>query len=1032
MQFHRKAKMDARKKNFLCNLICTTGGFLLATLMLSLGSGKVKAFPDLSYNWNHAEGGQARSLLPPLSRWTVGGSLTISPGANGAVLRVTNGDWGHCWVEGSVDVDANPYLALWVSEAGQDGFWTLTVNDPAEHKLQEGNTGVGWHVYDLRRNPGWHGIKRFRIYLTVTGRGKTVSVQDIRLSARSPLENDGNSAPALVSWEGMNNARAMATADELVIGLAKTPGDAWGGLSNKVNVDVDRYPFLEMDVARISPGTRWRVEAGVAITGPESRNTGTIAFNYRDFNRWHGRQDLDFRLIVLGSRSEAHFTNVRLVPYPTASATLVRLAEQPVVKAAPVATDLQTGAYSLRYNAERGVFTIQKTGGKSQLLTRFFETPGLNLTPAAPGDIQKTQTADGAQITFHRKSGALDYEVKADTVAAAPGLLHWRVSATATDFTTLDACGHELAYAPPPTDMQAHLRRVFTNFLCANGLASAVAPDLGTVLYLQNYTALNPLFERTHMSPRLLVGLSDHTLGCAAPMSRDVKIAPGATLTLADTYLYLSPGEAEDSVTQAATFIEGLSAIYDHLPDRPATAYHDWRDLAQASLKDLNRPECWGVVDGSGYLQPYLEQKGKVAQLTSLADVLYPLMQYEQLTGEPTIAGRLHGGLANFWRDNPGRISEFAQPGQHTWWHLEYHVNLCRAALLGDNTAKDLCLKAAPNIIKLAHDTQYTFERADILPFENEMAAVYALYMMLAHELSLDPQFLEEAKIAAAHFKQWSVQATREIFWPAEGCEALARLYEATKDRNYVNLSLIPLASILRNAWLWECDYGHARPYRTFWGLNADGSGIDYIAAMEQHQTWYCLRQYYLRLRDLLPASANNLVTEAIRYIPGTIWYSYPMNLPANSLQQGETFWKSNNHFDMAIPVEDVNDGWRKNASVGQELYGAGAVFNVVNEAYTRVPQTGMTIYCEYPLLHVEWDAPHKTLLVHIGGVPQHRALCEVSLDPKMWEGKTPEALKAEIAPYSRPQAFQELPVTVVKSTFRTDVPGGSMLKIQL
>lgn len=140
--------MKGLRHNILTPLL-----LLFLTMLSAFVSGRVQAEPNLPHGWGGAGGGQGQTLqLPPLSRWTIGGSLAVSQGANGPVLRVTNGDWGHCWVEGSIDVDAFPYLALWVSEAGQDGYWTLTVNDPAEHKIQEGNTGVGLHVYDLRQN----------------------------------------------------------------------------------------------------------------------------------------------------------------------------------------------------------------------------------------------------------------------------------------------------------------------------------------------------------------------------------------------------------------------------------------------------------------------------------------------------------------------------------------------------------------------------------------------------------------------------------------------------------------------------------------------------------------------------------------------------------------------------------------------------------------------------------------------------------------------------------------------------------------
>jgi hypothetical protein len=192
--------------------------------------------------------------------------------------------------------------------------------------------------------------------------------------------------------------------------------------------------------------------------------------------------------------------------------------------------------------------------------------------------------------------------------------------------------------------------------------------------------------------------------------------------------------------------------------------------------------------------------------------------------------------------------------------------------------------------------------------------------------------------------------------------------------------------------------------------MNADASGIDYTAPMEQHQSWYSLREYYLRTRADLPPPARLLVSEFLRCVPETIWFTYPAHLPHASLHPPDrkTFWQTTNAYDAYIPVEDLNDGWRKNGSVGQELYGAGAAFQIASLTCTPVPEAGVVVYCEYPLLETpRWDASKGKLVLRVGGVGSHSAKLEISplpgsSGPKGWfaaGSKTPGGTVSPFAP---------------------------------
>ena len=976
---------------------------------------------------------RAQGQALPLTRWVVGGgALRIAQ--HGQYFRLSvpkNADWGNCYVEGQADMGALPYLVAWIVEVGRDAQWQLTVNDPDVHSLQGVSASVGLHVYDLRKSPGWQGQKRFRVYFTVQGRGKYVDVAWIDLFRQPPFQPQTPDSPqTLLRWDRLNNCLATAKDDGLTISL-QGAGDQWGGAQIKVTVDTDRFPFLEVDVHDLAPQTRWRVKVGRQQTGPEHRSTGALAFNYRDANNWVGQQEVEVGLVVLGSGRAANFASVRLAAVPSASTELVSKAAKVRPWSATEGAELATGDYRFGYEASLGMFRIQRRGADPSLVTRFIEMPGLDLTPAGGLATEKKRLEGGERLSFRREFDDVSYAVEAEAPAASPGLLHWRVTATAREPIPLRSSGHELCFVPASAEQGQALRRLTSQNMVASALALAVAPGLGSVFYFQNLTALNPLLDLCHTSPRWLVSVGPKTLGFANPLDTSAKLPAGEMLVLSDAWLYLSPTEPTDRQQQAELFLQGLSTVYDHLPDKPDTEFLDWQQLARDLARDLLRPQCWGVFAGKEYLQPYVNTQGAVAQLVPLQDVLAPVLRFAGASDQASLLkAKLRERLPDFWYPTTGTFREYAQPGDHIWYDPTWHASLCRAALAGEDQARDLCLRSADALIRVAHETNHSFQMEGHWSSPNELPGCYLLFMMLCHELSPEQRFLDEAKQAAEQVQTWPFGFTQSIFRAAMTCEGLARLYAATKDEQYVKLSLLPLAEVMGSAWLWECDYGHARSYPTFFGLNPEGWLNDYIAAMEQHQSWYALRQYYRLTHAVLPPYANCLVAEFLRYAPMTIWYAYPPHLPAESLHEGPAFWKTTNVYDAFIPVEDLNEGWRKNGSVGQEIYGAGAAFNVANEAYTRIPAADIVLFCEYPLLKAEWDGERKVLSAQIGGVSHHEAKVEVRFDPTLSGWPQASELRASYADTANPQTTKPLTTAVVGQALRMTVPGESVLTV--
>ncbi|MBC7806844.1 MAG: hypothetical protein H7145_11915, partial [Akkermansiaceae bacterium] len=941
------------------------------------------------------------------SAWRAeGGSLRVTPQDGGTFrLETSTGGvgWGNCYIEVAADMEKTPILAVSISGISPGARWSLTVNDPDVHSLLSQSEGVGRLEFDLREKLGRGGKHVFRVYLTVHNAGQYIKVGGISFET-PPTPPSAENAVAVDGWDQRTNgATVEATRNG---GLTLTNGttgdntDNWGGLLTHLTPDHAR-PFLEVDLRRLSPGARWRVEAGVRASGPEQRNTGPVVLPYEPPG---DGGKMTVHLVLLGSSATAEVGTVRLVAAPTASAGLLRrLRQTPSAATTPTGgTTFSTGGFRVSWDERIGALRISsgRSGGESDnsaaLLTRLYEADGVDMVPV---EIPSAGKKSGSLLLRSRTAdGGVLYEARINAFPDAPGLLHWRVTATATREGQRPApAGHEVGYQPSASG--AVLRPLATQNLIATALVQAEAPGVASLFYVQDLTALNPLFERSKASPRFLAACGLRTFGFIAPVSTDMELPVDTPLVVSSAYLYLTPAATLDGnnaeergVARAFALLKGLATVYEKFPAPPQTDWRDWPALAEKALKEFRRPGVFLAYNGQDYLQSYLGQAGNSPLISAPQDVLAPLLRYKQTLATGASVGeasetlrRVDDSLASFYSPTRKTVRSAALPGDHVWYDPAHHANLARAALLGDAAARDVCLRSVDALIALARLTGYTFRGEGLFTDENQAAGPYLLFLTQCYEMTDEARFLEEAKRAADHLVVWTPAATRETFWTAMTCEGLARLYEATKDRRYLRLSFLPLADLMRNVWLWECDFGHAGAYTTFWGMNADASGLDYTAPMEQHQSWCSLREYYQRTRADLPPPARLLVSEFLRCVPETIWFTYPAHLPPASLypMDRKTFWQTTNAYDAYIPVEDLNDGWRKNGYVGQELYGAGAAFQIASLTCTPVPQAGILVYCEYPLLETpRWDARKGELVLRVGGVGSHSAKLEISSLP--------------------------------------------------
>ena len=295
-------------------------------------------------------------------------------------------------------------------------------------------------------------------------------------------------------------------------------------------------------------------------------------------------------------------------------------------------------------------------------------------------------------------------------------------------------------------------------------------------------------------------------------------------------------------------------------------------------------------------------------------------------------------------------------------WYL-YHslLNLSRLALRGDKTARKLFLDSLDFAVEVAQKFKYQFpvfydlDTMEVIKAEskegeggeNDVAGQYAHLMMQAWELTKEERYLQEAKKAAKAMQglgfKLLYQANSTIF----SSGALLRLWKETGDELYLNLSFVALANIFNHMWLWECNYGYARDYSTFFAL-FPLKDAPYTAVYEEIEAVAALHDYLSYLDGSLPESVSILVPEFIRVLMFKGGFYYPAMLPEEMISSeprtGEIDRK------LWIPLEDIHDGWEKAGQVGQEVYGAGLPFGLVPRHYHRLNE-GFMIYVDYPTM---------------------------------------------------------------------------------
>lgn len=503
-------------------------------------------------------------------------------------------------------------------------------------------------------------------------------------------------------------------------------------------------------------------------------------------------------------------------------------------------------------------------------------------------------------------------------------------------------------------------------------------PKAGSVLYLQNLTALADYNQQTETSAGETVGGEWPEIGFALPPTlKNKALEAGKKYILSDAFIALSEEVPGNEPAMIRQYLDLLAAVYLQLP-KPNTTYQHWPAILQKGLTDLEKsPGSWSQVDGHHYLNAYVCDYATPPEIMVQLAVLLPLHDYvEWSSAELIMMKKIKEGLSAFYNGELQTImrwhpkvadtmegeEEHKKPMVMDSWYLQHPLlNLSRLALKGDKIAEKLFLDSLDFAIRVAHHFDYkwpVFYKMDTLEVlkaetqpgkggEKDVPGLYAHVMLQAWELTGNKRYLAEAEKAAQRLRGLGF----ELFYQANNTSfsagALLQLYKITRKEVYRELSYLCLANVFKNVRLWDCNYGYGKNFPSFFAL-FPLNDAPYTAAYEEQEV-FCAFHDYLRNaegEEILP-SLRLLLAEYIRFLVDRAVYYYPTMLPKAMLSEEVKTGEVDPN--LWIALEDLHDGWEKSGEVGQEVYGAGNAFGILPRHYMQVKDQSFMIYTDYP-----------------------------------------------------------------------------------
>ena len=628
-------------------------------------------------------------------------------------------------------------------------------------------------------------------------------------------------------------------------------------------------------------------------------------------------------------------------------------------------------------------FTIQQTkdsiwikcllpSGSYMMVRALFNPGGLLVL------VDSKATDNGIKLSMQSPMGRFDCSIQVLSDTLIPKL-QYQTTLTPSEELQIPYWPKDLLFATKQSKVESSEAKVHasqygtrTGFIYLTQEGSKAA----TIFYLHNLTALSPFCDQTETSLSDSVGGNWPELGFSLPETKK-PLKAKLPIVIADALIAFSEEVPKKDYEVTKLYLNLLAELYRLLP-RPETQYIDWPDILKKGLKDLiESPGCWSQVAGHKYLNAYVSDYETPPEIMVQLAVLLPLLDYVEWSGEDLkVMKDIKDGLSSFYDDDLHTVmrwlpaaedklkgeEEQKVPKVMDSWYLHHPLlNLSRLALKGDKVAEGLFINSLDFAIKVARHFKYqwpVFYKMDTLEVikaetaegkggEKDVAGIYCHVMLQAFELTGERQYLQEAEQAAKTLEGYGFEVFYQANNTAFSAGALLRLYKLTDKQLYLDLSYMCLASIFKNTQLWDCNYGYGKNFPKFFSL-FPLNDAPYTAAYEEQEVFCALHDYLKHAEgiEILP-SVRLLIAEFIRYLVDRAVYYYPGMLPKEMLEEKPKMGEVD--ANLWIALEDLQDGWLKSGTVGQEVYGAGNAFGILPRHYVQVPGADYLVYVDYP-----------------------------------------------------------------------------------
>jgi len=515
----------------------------------------------------------------------------------------------------------------------------------------------------------------------------------------------------------------------------------------------------------------------------------------------------------------------------------------------------------------------------------------------------------------------------------------------------------------------------------------------GSLLYLQNLTAMNSYYNATHTKPDAAVGGEWPELGYLPPTPPQSGTPPvnplkqGEEYCLSDALLVFHRDAPANEAHSARLFLQMLGSAY-RLLDKHEPDFHDWPARAERTLHDLaTAPEATIRHYGNLYVHPYTaseypDSMVQVSLVTSIHD-------YGRWLGKvPPLQAQLARGLDKFFDPKLGSIRRYLpnvgedkdEDAVDSWYLYHPLLGLGNLALNGDEQARRLFEESLGFAIKAAHHFDYRWPiqykvtdftviveaRGDTDLGQTDVGGIYAYVMLVAFELTDDPKYLGEARKAIDAAQGMRFELNYQANLTAWGAAACMRLWRITNQERYLLQSYVYLASFFHNSVLWTSNIGDSANFPTFLAVSCLHDG-PYMALYECFDSFTAFERYLKDGGPDLDPAALLMVSDYCKFALDRAWYFYPDALPDEMI----SYEPRNGHIDrkLSFPLEDLYVGGDKAGQVGQEIYGAGAAFVFASRAFHHVEGAPFTMFCDAFLLASDRTSD-TSLSFHLGGDP--------------------------------------------------------------